>query len=158
MPTTLERQRTAESPTASVEAWTSLPATVAEVEITPGHHVRIPIPDEEPARHYYAHLIRHGDGSWSVESISQDATVRMTHDMPKRLGLDIPRTTFYRMLRAQLIASYRVTPTRTLISLNSLLRFLRAVRVDPERPTYWTRERRLALDAAYGSLNGPAED
>ncbi len=154
MPTTLDRQRTAEAPTASVEAWTSLPSTVANVEITPGHIVRIPIPDQEPARHYFAHLIHHPDGSWSVESISQDATVKMAHGVPQKLGLDIPRTTFYKLLCARIIASHRVTPTRTLVSLNSLLRFLRNVRVDPDRPSYWTPDRRRAFDAAYGSLNG----
>lgn len=152
--TTLEQTRQREAATDGPEAWTSLPATRAQVEITPGHVITVPIPDAEPKRHYFAHLTHEADGTWTVQSVSQDATVRMTHRLPRRLGIDLPHVSFYKLLHAGCITAYRPAPSTTLVSLTSLLRFLRATRVDPDRPSYWTRARRQAFRHAYGSLNG----
>lgn len=106
------------------------------VEIAPGEKTA-DLPRTAVPKYGFVHLMRQPDGSYTPVLQSWGEMIRMTSDLPHRIGLNTDYSTLRRLLIAGFIKYRHFSPGTILIDLQSLYEHMDACK-DPE---FWTPER-----------------
>lgn len=89
-------------------------------------------------------LVRQKDGSLIPMLRTWKPYVKLTVDLPEKLGLDLTYRTLRTLILAGFVDARAITPRQTLVNVGSLFAHFDAVR-DPE---FWTPERVKAWEDA----------
>lgn len=123
--------------------------TPVRVELAPGREVVMRLPREAVGKWCLTRIMLDGEGRLRVHLPSISRTVKLTKDLPGRLGLDIDVMTLRTLVYAGFVASSRVSPLCTLVDLDSLMRHIEATR----NRDFWTPERVARYREAYQAIH-----
>lgn len=121
---------------------------VVECEIAPGKVIKTKVPRECLNSYGLVRLARQPDGRQMPELKTWQQWVRLTDDLPERLGLDMDSDTLRVLCYAGFVKASRPSPFVTLLDVQSLLDHLEATTGD-NAATWWTEERRIQYRQAY---------
>jgi hypothetical protein len=106
------------------------PFILARCEIAPGKHAVVKLPAAMLQTFGMVKLEKRPDGSFYPLLQTWEQEVRLTDDLPEKLGLDIDASTLRVLVYAGLIPGSRVTPFVTWINMQGLLDHIEATRGD----------------------------
>lgn len=112
-----------------------------ELEVIPGKTVKTRIPLQVP-QYALMTIIQEPGGSCRVGPIVWSQYLPMGLKVPQQLGLPIHYNTLRRLVIMGAVDCTHPTPDTLLLDAASLLRHLRRTRVQPGKPSWWTKERR----------------
>lgn len=123
---------------------------VMTCEVSPGKKVPLRLPREVLSTYGLVKLSSRPDGSQFPLLKTWSRHVRLTDDLPERLGLDIDHSTLRVLCYSGLVKCSRPTPFTTLIDMHSLLEHMEATEGE-NAAEFWTDARRLQYRQAYHS-------
>ncbi len=131
------------SPTDPVLAtWQESEWHTVKVQITPKVVREFKCPKNKPPRYIVHRVLTAGDGThFCIPCAPYGPCVRLTEDITDHLGLPIAINTLRRLINGGFVNGYKITPKTILIDLSSLWEHLNNCRIDPEAPSFWTRDR-----------------
>lgn len=132
-----------------------LHTTHIEVELYPGTIRRVRLINQCLPQLVLARYVRQADGSMKLVAVGDavSGTVKLTHGLPRKLGLDCSYFVFRRLIKAGFIQANVFARGVTLINVASLNDYLQATRTDSRTP-FWTPEKRALYTQADGGLCG----
>lgn len=108
-------------------------------ELTPGRVAgAVEIPRDTIPRFGVVEILQARDGSVVPIIKNWGQKIRLTHDLPRRLGLDLSRSSLLRLMRADFIRYHQVTPGTILLDVASVAEHVAATQNGQE---FWTPER-----------------
>lgn len=120
-------------------ALTGEPMASNLVEVAPNQWVPQGVHPDDVPRYALSWLMRQADGTYMPVLKVHGQYVRMSHELPAKLGLaGLHPRNLYRLVAAGFVASSRIAPNTILVDVLSLAQHIEAAR-DPE---YWTPMRR----------------
>lgn len=122
-----------------------------EVEYAPGHVSRVQVSNGVVPRYVMCKLIQRPDGKWQPVPVDFSGTIRLTTDLPRKLGLDVTYYCLRRLVVAGFIKAYTLGSKMTLIDLESLNTHLQRTRTDLDNG-FWTQERAALYREAHGPM------
>jgi hypothetical protein len=121
---------------------------MVDCEIAPGQTIRTKVPRECLTAYGLVRLNKQPNGNRVPDLKTWQQYVRLTDDLPSRLGLDIDSDTLRVLCYAGFVKASRPTPFVTLVDVQSLLDHIEATSGD-NAAAWWTEERRIQYRTAY---------
>lgn len=121
---------------------------VVDCEIAPGQKIKTKVPRECLTSFGMVRLNQQPGGHRVPDLRTWQRLVRLTDDLPARLGLDIDSDTLRVLCYAGFVQASRPTPFVTLVDVQSIMDHIDATSGD-NAATWWTEERRIQYRQAY---------
>ena len=148
MSTILDRNRSAKTPTESVKV-EFMPGRVTEM---PAHLL------QAPPKFVICRLVKQPNGMYATVPVEWGPMVRMSRTLHRELGLPCSFQTLYKLVKAGFVKGRLPTPWVLLIDLASLIDHFQATEVNPDTPTFWTKQRISDFREAEGALTDKGKD
>lgn len=122
------------------------------VEVAPGKMALMNIPRKKVGKFGLMKVVIRGDGTPLIVWKSWHTKVKLTRDLPAKLGIDVHVETLRALVYAGIVDGVKFSPSLILIDLDSLAHHMEQATGAGARD-YWTAERQDAYSQAWKAIH-----